>query len=29
MHPQEALDYGLIDHIFGEPNPVLETSDEE
>ena len=29
MHPQEALDYGLIDHIFGEPNPVLEQKDEE
>ena len=29
MHPQEALEYGLIDHIFGEPNPVLEQADEE
>ncbi len=24
MYPQEALEYGLIDHIFGEPDPLLE-----
>ncbi len=29
MHPQEALEYGLIDHIFGEPDPTLETKEKE
>ncbi len=28
MHPQEALEYGLIDHIFGEPDPMLDTDND-
>ena len=29
MHPQEALEYGIIDHIFGEPDPMLEKREED
>ncbi|NOZ72315.1 MAG: ATP-dependent Clp protease proteolytic subunit [Chloroflexi bacterium] len=29
MYAQEAMEYGLIDHIFGEPDPGLEVSRKE
>lgn len=29
MYAQEALEYGLIDHIFGEPDPGLEVNRKE
>ena len=28
MYAQEAVDYGLVDHIYGEPDPTMERSDE-
>jgi len=28
MHAQEAVEYGLIDNIYGEPDPTMELSDE-
>ncbi len=28
MYAQEAVEYGLVDHIYGEPDPTMEPSDE-
>lgn len=29
MHAQEAVEYGLVDHIFGDPDPVMIRKDED
>ncbi len=29
MHAQEAVEYGLVDHIYGEPDPTLERAEDE
>ena len=28
MYAQEAVDYGLVDYIYGEPDPTMEQADE-
>ncbi len=28
MYAQEAVEYGFVDHIYGEPDPTMEANDE-